>query len=105
MGRASGRGVTELRADGGAAVMDGMLQLVADQLQVPVSRPVVQETTALGAAYLAGLSVGMWSSVEEVGRQWMLDRQFAPAADAATADGLYAPWQRAVQRSRRWAGP
>ncbi|MHB8463664.1 MAG: glycerol kinase GlpK [Acidimicrobiales bacterium] len=103
MSKASGRPVTALRADGGAAVTDLLLQLVADQLQVPVARPQVQETTALGAAYLAGLACGVWGSVEEINRQWALDRSFEPSAPSDTADARYAEWQRAVERARGWA--
>ena len=100
---ASGRDVALLRADGGASVMDLLLQLQADQLQVPVARPKVQETTALGAAYLAGLAEGVWSSLDEVAAQWALDVQFEPKASAGAADQRYAGWQRAVERSRGWA--
>jgi len=103
MARASGRTVTALRADGGAAVMDVLLQLVADQLRVPVARPVVQETTALGAAYLAGLAAGVWSSPAEVDQKWALDREFTPEASPETADRGYEQWRRAVDRSRGWA--
>ena len=100
---ASGRDVALLRADGGASVMDLLLQLQADQLQVPVARPRIQETTALGAAYLAGLAEGVWSSLEEVAAQWALDLQFEPKASQGAADQRYAGWQRAVERSRNWA--
>ena len=103
MGRASGRTVTALRADGGASVMDLLLELVADQLQVPVARPLVQETTALGAAYLAGLATGVWGSVSEIGHQWALDRSFEPIASRDSADRSHHQWQRAVERSRGWA--
>jgi glycerol kinase len=100
---ASGRTVTNLRADGGASVMDLLLQLQADQLQVPVARPQIQETTALGAAYLAGLAEGVWSSCEELASQWHLDVQFEPVASKGAADRRYEQWQRAVERSRGWA--
>jgi glycerol kinase len=103
MCQASGREVALLRADGGASVMDLLLQLQADQLQVPVARPKVQETTALGAAYLAGLAEGVWSSLDEVAAQWALDVQFEPKASAGAADQRYAGWKRAVERSRAWA--
>ncbi len=103
MSAASGRPVTALRADGGASVMDLLLQLVADQLQVPVARPTVQETTALGAAYLAGLAAGVWGSLEEVGANWALDRAFTPGVGAEAADVGYGEWKRAVERSRGWA--
>ena len=102
MSAASGHDVRSLRADGGASVMDLLLQLQADQLQVPVARPVVQETTALGAAYLAGLAEGVWSSVAELGTHWQLDAEFTPAVPSETADTKYAQWQRAVERSRSW---
>jgi glycerol kinase len=99
---ASGHDVRALRADGGASVMDLLLQLQADQLQVPVARPVVQETTALGAAYLAGLAEGVWSSVDELASHWQLDAEFTPEVPAGAADAKYAQWQRAVERSRNW---
>ena len=102
MTAAAGHSVTSLRADGGASVMDLLLQLQADQLQVPVARPVIQETTAVGAAYLAGLAEGVWASLEEVGAQWALDRSFSPAAAPGAADRAYAEWRRAVERSRGW---
>jgi glycerol kinase len=102
MSAASGQQVRALRADGGASVMDLLLQLQADQLQVPVARPVVQETTALGAAYLAGLAEGVWASVDELATHWHLDAEFAPAVPAGVADAKYAQWQRAVERARAW---
>jgi glycerol kinase len=102
MSEASGHPIRTLKADGGAAANDLLLQLQADDLQVPVSRPVVQETTALGAAYLAGLAEGVWSSTDEITANWQLDRTFAPAVDGASADARHAAWQRAVDRSRGW---
>ncbi|HVM54257.1 MAG TPA: glycerol kinase GlpK [Acidimicrobiales bacterium] len=104
---ASGERLRSLRADGGASANDLLLQLQADQLQAPVQRPVIQETTALGAAYLAGLAEGVWSSLDEVAAQWRLDVEVAPAVDAAAADAAYAQWRRAVERSLRWepSGP
>jgi glycerol kinase len=83
--------------------MDLLMQMVADQLQVPVARPLVQETTALGAAYLAGLASGVWSSTDEIRGQWALDREWTPAVSQGAADQLYEQWQRAVSRSRGWA--
>ena len=100
---ASGREVAALRADGGASAMDLLMQLQADQLQVPVARPTVQETTALGAAYLAGLAEGVWSSLDDLSAHWALDREFTPAVTQAGADAAYAGWHRAVERSRDWA--
>jgi glycerol kinase len=102
MSRASGERLTALRADGGASANDLLLQLQADQLQTPVQRPVVQETTALGAAYLAGLAEGVWSSLDDVAAQWRLDVEVVPATDSAIADAAYAGWTRAVERSLRW---
>jgi len=103
MSVASGYPIRSMKADGGASVMDLLLQLQADQLQVPVARPRVQETTALGAAYLAGLAEGVWGSLDDVRSQWQLDVEVHPKADRAAADAAYAGWKRAVERSRDWA--
>ncbi len=103
MAAGGGRPVTELRVDGGASVMDLLLRLQADQLGVTVARPAVTETTALGAAYLAGLAEGVWSSVAEVADRWRLDVEVAPSGDRDAADAAHAGWLRAVERSRRWA--
>jgi glycerol kinase len=102
MTAASGRAVRALRADGGATAMDLLLQLQADQLQVPVSRPTVKETTALGAAYLAGLAEGVWSSTDDVRDNWQLDAEFEPASTVEAADLKYAQWRRAVERAQHW---
>jgi glycerol kinase len=102
MAAASGTAQQALRVDGGASAMDLLLQLQADQLQVPVARPVVQETTALGAAYLAGLATGYWSSLDEITANWALDREVRPSVDQATADAAHAQWLRAVERARGW---
>jgi glycerol kinase len=99
---ASGTEVLELRVDGGASVMGLLCQLQADQLGVRVLRPVDQETTALGAAFLAGLAEGVWASIDEVGAQWALDAEFTPELDRNVADTLHTQWLRAVERSRRW---
>jgi glycerol kinase len=103
MAAACGREVTALRADGGASANNLLLQLQADQLQVPVQRPVVQETTALGAAYLAGLAEGVWSSLDELAGHWALEAEFTPEASQAGADTRHAGWLRAVERARGWA--
>ncbi len=100
---ASGTPIVDLRVDGGASVMDLLCQLQADQLGVTVQRPVDQETTALGAAFLAGLAEGIWASTDDIGAQWTLDAQFEPDQDRAPADALHAQWLRAVERSRGWA--
>ncbi len=103
MTKASGQALTELRVDGGASVMDLLLQFQADQLGVPVSRPTNQETTAVGAAYLAGLAESFWASPESVNDGWDIDRRFDPAADRTGADQLHGRWIEAVSRSRGWA--
>jgi glycerol kinase len=94
--------LTELKADGGASAMDGLLQFQSDLLGVPVRRPRVQETTALGAAYLAGLAQGVWSGTEELATHWQAEREFEPR-DRDGAERGYAGWRRAVQRSLGWA--
>jgi glycerol kinase len=99
---ASGRPLEGLRADGGAAT-DLVLGLQADQLRVPVARPVVQETTALGAAYLAGLAEGVWGSFDEVIANWALDTEILPSGSPEDADAAHRRWLRAVERSREWA--
>jgi glycerol kinase len=103
MCRASGREVAELRVDGGAAVMDLLLSVQADQLGVPVTRPTHTETTALGSGYMAGLAEGVWSSVADVEERWAVDRRVEPAEDRSAADAAYGQWLRAVERSRSWA--
>jgi glycerol kinase len=89
--------------DGGAAAMDLLLQLQADQLGVTVRRPVDQETTALGAAYLAGLAEGVWGSLDEIAAAWQEDAEFRPADDRTPAEAGYQTWLRGVERSRAWA--
>jgi glycerol kinase len=96
--------VRDLRVDGGASVMDLLMQFQADQLGVTVRRPKDQETTALGAAFLAGLAEGVWPSLESLAARWQLDAEFEPAGDdaRAMADALHSQWLRAVERSRDW---
>jgi glycerol kinase len=103
MSAGSGQTIAELRVDGGASAMELLLQIQADQLQVPVARPVVQETTALGAAYIAGLAEGVWPSPEEVASSWTLDRRFEPRLPASDANRHHERWRRGVERSRGWA--
>ena len=93
----AGLALKELRADGGAIANDFMAQFQSDILNVPVLRPKVAETTALGAAYLAGLAVGFWASPADIAKQWAVDRRFEPAMPEAQREALYAGWQQAVQ--------
>jgi glycerol kinase len=95
--------VTELRVDGGAARNDLLMQFQADMLGVPVVRPRITETTALGAAYLAGLGVGFWKDSAALDAQWQLDRTFEPLRGADEVAALRGNWQRAVERSKAWA--
>jgi glycerol kinase len=99
----AGGGLAVLRVDGGAAVNDALLQFQADILDVPVERPQVTETTALGAAFLAGLATGVWSSTEEIAANWQLERRFEPAMDGGERERLLERWRRAVDRARGWA--
>ncbi len=96
-------GTTPLRVDGGACSNDLLCQIQADQVGVPVERPKLVETTALGAAFLAGLGTGLWSSTDELRETWQLDRRFDPAGDRAGADAAHARWIEAVSRSKGWA--
>ena len=98
----SGVNLTELRVDGGATRNDLLLQFQADILQIPVVRSATSETTALGAAYLAGLAVGFWLSKIELAQHWRSDRRFEPAMDRSTARSLVSQWHDAVQRSLHW---
>ncbi len=99
----SGIALSELRVDGGACRNNLLMQLQADFLGVPVVRPKVTETTALGAAYLAGLATGFWSGAQEVAAQWGVDRRFEPAMGADERTAKLARWRQAVERSRGWA--
>jgi glycerol kinase len=105
MVRVSGTSISELRVDGGASAMDAMLQFQADLLGVAVSRPADAETTALGAAFLAGLGEGLFAGLDDIARHWTLDATFEPAGDRAALDAGYATWLRAVERSRGFSSP
>jgi glycerol kinase len=94
----------ELRVDGGAAANDTLMQFQADILGVPVLRPRVLETTALGAAYLAGLATDVWKSTSAIGRQWAVERRFEPAMSREEAGERMSGWRRALERSKGWAG-
>ncbi len=95
--------LSALKVDGGAVANNFLMQFQSDILGVPVNRPAVNETTALGAAYLAGLAVGFWSGQAELKQKWQVNRRFTPAMDEAGRDALYRGWKRAVERSRAWA--
>jgi glycerol kinase len=103
MQRDSGVPLTTLKVDGGAARNNHMLQFQSNILQIPVRRPVIFETTALGAAYLAGLGVAFWKDFAEVSGHWALDREFTPVMARAEAEQLYSSWQRAVECTRTWS--
>ena len=103
MGTASAHPLSSLRADGGAAAMDLLLRLQAEQSRMSVARPRFTESTALGAATLAGLAEGMWGSLDELDALWSTSAQFEPELPVELADALYAVWLRAVDRSRGWA--
>jgi glycerol kinase len=105
MQKDTGCAVHEVRADGGAAGNDLLMQFQADLLGVPVIRPKVLETTALGAAYLAGLAVGFWSSLDEIAAQWQAERRFEPGMPADQREARMARWARAVAHARAWAVP
>ncbi len=103
MTEASGVEFNDLRVDGGASVMDFLLQFQADQLGSTVRRPVDHETTALGAARLAGLAEGVWGSIEELSNDWQLEAEFSPEPDRTMTDLAYQQWRRAVERSLDWS--
>ena len=93
----------ELRVDGGASANNFLMQFQADIVGRTIRRPMIRETTALGAAYLAGLATGVWRDLDEIRSQWTLDKVYTPAMDAAGRDRLYAGWRKAVSRARDWA--
>ena len=103
MQRDAAQPLLELRVDGGATVNDLLMQFQADVLGVPVVRPTIAETTALGAAYLAGLAVGFWGSLEELTRNWKVGRRFEPRMRRDEATEHLRQWSRAVERARSWA--
>jgi glycerol kinase len=103
MEKDAGIRVSDLKVDGGAAMNNFVMQFQADQLGVKVLRPKVADTTARGAAFLAGLAVGYWKDKADLREAFTLDREFHPGADRATPDRLYAGWSRAVDRARDWA--
>ena len=94
--------INELRVDGGATVDNLLMQIQADVLQTQVVRPQITETTAMGAAYLAGLAVGYWSSLDEIQQQWKVERIFTPSAESHSKE-LISGWQKAVKACEAWA--
>jgi glycerol kinase len=98
----SGVRLAVLKVDGGATVNDTLMQLQADVLGVPVVRPVVAETTALGAAYAAGLATGFWKDLDDLRQNWKMDRQWEPRWSADRRDAAYAGWEKAVTRTLDW---
>ncbi|MCW2647203.1 MAG: glycerol kinase [Pseudonocardiales bacterium] len=98
----SGVALTELKVDGGMVGNELLMQFQADILDVPVVRPVIAETTALGAAYAAGLAVGFWSSTDEIRANWTVDKRWEPAMDPARRECLYADWKKAVTKTFDW---
>ena len=98
----SGNRLAALKVDGGAVANNLLMQFQADLLGVPGDRPQITETTALGAAYLAGLATGVWASKEELKKSWQLDTRFAPSLDQQEADNLYRGWKRAVKHAANW---
>jgi glycerol kinase len=103
MQKDAGIRLTELKVDGGASLSDISMQFQADMLGVRVRRSVVTETTALGAAYLAGLAVGYWHDPADIARNWALDREYQPAMRPEDRDARYARWQKAIGRAKGWA--
>ncbi len=103
MTAASSHPLSALRADGGAAAMDLLLELQAEQSRMPVARPRSLESTALGAATVAGLAEGVWSSLEELDALWQPEQLFEPQLPPELADATYAVWRRTVEKSKGWA--
>ena len=97
------RKLSILRVDGGASLNNLLMQFQSDLLRVPVIRPIVEETTALGAAYLAGLAVGYWEGLDDIRHNWARDAQFLPSMESVTREHLRRRWREAVERSRNWA--
>jgi len=102
MSKESKISLRSLKVDGGASMNNFLMQFQSDILGVPVERPKVSETTALGAAYLAGLATGYWQNHEEIAKQWQLDRRFEPKMNIDEREKLYCGWKRAIQRASKW---
>jgi glycerol kinase len=102
MEKDSGVKLTALKVDGGMVFNELLMQFQADLLNTPVIRPATAETTALGAAYAAGLAVGYWQDLDELRRNWKAQKTWLPRGNAAQRDELYAAWKKAVQRTLEW---
>ncbi len=102
MAKDSGVQLTSLKVDGGMVANELLMQFQSDLLGVPVVRPRVAETTALGAAYAAGLATGFWSGLDDLRANWQMDRQWQPQMPEAQCERLYRGWQKAVERSMHW---
>jgi len=101
----AGMKLSSLRVDGGAAANNTLMQFQCDMLGVPVHRPRVTETTALGAAYLGGLATGYWTDTQEIAHHWQLEREFTPQMDERRRNLLYGRWKKAVQHALNWEEP
>jgi glycerol kinase len=99
----AGISIAQLRVDGGATINNSLMQFQSDILNTKVVRPKITETTALGAAYLAGLAVGYWKNIEEIQKQWQIDKEFSPSMDDKKRNDLINGWQRAVKATIAWA--
>jgi glycerol kinase len=97
-----GQKITELKVDGGASRDAFLMQFQADIANIRIQRPVIRETTALGAAYLAGIAVGVWSGVDEIRSHWRCDRDFSPEMGNETREKLLTQWHKAIDRTRGW---
>jgi glycerol kinase len=99
----SGIPISQVRVDGGAARNDTLMQFQADLLQIPVVRPAITETTSLGAAYLAGLAVGFWRDMDQIERQWKVDKEFHPQRAMGDVETLRGRWHQALERAKGWS--
>ena len=98
----TGIAIHSLKVDGGASANNFLMQFQSDILGCHVSRPVVRETTALGAAYLAGLAAGIWQNTNDIRREWTLEKEFAPSMAPEKCQSLMNDWHRAIERSKHW---
>jgi len=102
MSEDAGYKIEKLKVDGGASRNSFLMQFQADIIGQEVTRPIISETTALGAAYLAGLAVGFWKSKNEIAEKWFASKTYMPTYDKETIDRLYSGWEKAVSRTRQW---